>query len=73
MQSCLSLVDDWIKVNIKSVIAAVIAVLIAPVLLAPIVDWSGLSHEAPRLQIVRISNFTPAYDDNMYSDVTAAV
>jgi len=73
MQSYLSLIDDWIKVNIKFVIAAVIGVLITPVLLAPIVNRSGLSHDAPSLQIVHTSNFTPAYDDNMYSDVAAAV
>ena len=73
MQSYFSLIDGWIKVNIKSVIAAVIGVLITPVLLAPIVNRSGLSHDAPSLQIVHISNFTPDYDDNMYSDVAAAV
>ena len=73
MQSYLTLIDDWIKANIKSVIAAIIGVLITPVLLAPIVNWSGRSHAAPSLQIVHISNLTPAYDDNTYSDVTAAV
>jgi hypothetical protein len=73
MHRYLSLIDDWTKANIKSVIAATIGVLITPVLLAPIVNWSGLYHAAPSLQIVHISNFTPAYDDNTYSAVTAAV
>ena len=73
MQSYLTLIDDWSKANTKSVIAAIIGVLITPVLLAPIVNWSGRSHAAPSLQIVHISNLTPAYDDNTYSDVTAAV
>jgi hypothetical protein len=73
MQSYLALIDDWIKANIKSVIAAIIGVLITPVLLAPIVNWIERSHAAPSLQIVHISKHTPAYDDNTYSDVTAAV
>ena len=48
MQGYLSLIEDWTKANNKSVITAIIGVLITPVLVAWLVNWSGLSPEVPQ-------------------------
>jgi hypothetical protein len=73
IQGYLSLIENWTRANSNSVTTAIIGVLITPVLLAYILSWSGLSDTAPTLQIVHVSNYTPAYEDGTYSDVTAAV
>ena len=74
MQGYLSLIEDWTKANNKSVITAIIGVLITPVLVAWLVNWSGLSPEVPpNLQIVHVSNHAPAYKDGTYFDVIASV
>ena len=73
VQNYLSLMDDWIKANINSVITAVIGVLITPVLAAWVLNWSGISHDGPSLLFINISSQTPAYADQTYSDVAAAV
>ena len=75
IQGYLSLIEDWARANSNSVTIATIGVLITPVLLAYLLSWSGLSDTdtAPTLQVVHVSNYTPAYEDGTYSDVTAAV
>jgi hypothetical protein len=73
IQRYLSLIDDWTKANSDIVIIAVIGVLITPIPAGWAVNWSGLSHADSSLQIVHISDQTPAYDNGTYSDVAAAV
>jgi hypothetical protein len=73
MQGYLSLIEDWTKANSKDVITAIIGVLITPVLVAWLINWSGLSHDVPNLLIVHVSNPTPAYEDGTYSEVIASV
>lgn len=73
MQGYLSLIEDWTKANSKDVITAIIGVLITPVLVAWLINFSGLSHDVPNLLIVHVSEPTPAYEDGTYFDVRASV
>jgi hypothetical protein len=73
MQGYLSLIEDWTKANSKDVITAIIGVLITPVLVAWLINFSGLSHDVPNLLIVHVSEPTPTYEDGAYFDVIASV
>ncbi len=64
-------IEGWVKANPKKVVAAILAVLIAPVPLLLLINLSGL-FDTPDLAVIHLSLPSPMYA-NTYSDVRVTV